>query len=91
MLTIIPQRTSPMVVIIRVLPDDTKNSMRRGNVNVINTLLLSKCSKNNLYTFQHQLEWLNIDRSMNMSLFYKDGLHLIKNGNESSAKEILCS
>ena len=26
-----------------------------------------------------------------MSLFYKDGLHLIKNGNELLAKEILCS
>ena len=32
------------------------------------------------------LEWLNIDRSRNMSLFYKDGLHLIKHGNELLAK-----
>ena len=44
-----------------------------------------------MYTFKHQLEWLNIDRSLNMSLFYKDCLHLIKNGNELLAKEILCS
>ena len=58
---------------------------------VINILLLSKCSKHNLYTFKHQLEWLNIDRSLNISLFYKDHLHLIKNGNELLAKEILCS
>ena len=79
------------VVIIPLLPYDTKNSLRRGNINVINTLLLSKCSKHNLYTFKHQLEWLNIDRSLNMSLFYKDCLHLIKNGNELLAKEILCS
>ena len=79
------------VVIIPLLPRDTKNSLRRGNINVINTLLLSKCSKHNLYTFKHQLGWLNIDRSLNMSLFYKDCLHLIKNGNELLAKEILCS
>ena len=44
-----------------------------------------------MHTFKHQLEWLNIDRSLNMSLFYKDRLHLIKNGNELLAKEILCS
>ena len=44
-----------------------------------------------MYTFKHQLELLNIDRSLNMSLFYKDSLHLIKNGNKILAKEILCS
>ena len=44
-----------------------------------------------MYTFKHQLEWLNIDRSLNVSLFFKDGLHLIKYGNELLAKEILCS
>ena len=44
-----------------------------------------------MYTFKHQLEWLNIYRSLNMFLFYKDRLHLIKNGNELFAKEILCS
>ena len=76
------------IVIIPLLPCDTKNSLLQGDINVINTLLLSKCLKHNLYTFKHQLEWLNIDRSLNMSLFYKDCLHLIKNGNELLAKEI---
>ena len=86
MLTIIPQRKLAMVVIIPLLPCDTKNSLTPGNINVINTLLRSKCLKYNLYTFKHQLEWLNINRSLNMSLFYKDGLHLIKNENEFLAK-----
>ena len=79
------------IVIIPLLPRDTKNSLRWGNISVINTLLLSKCLKHNLNTFKHQLEFLNIDRSLNMSLFYKDCFHLIKNGNELLAKEILCS
>ena len=79
------------IVIIPLIPRDTKNSLRWGNINVINTLLLSECSKHNLYTFKHQLEWLNIERSLNMSLFYKDALHLIKNRNELLAKQILCS
>ena len=57
------------VVIIPLLPRDTKNSLRQGNINVINTLLLSKCSKH-LHTFKHQLEWLNIDRSLNICLYF---------------------
>ena len=77
-------------VVIPLLSRDIKKSLRRGNINVINTLLLSKYLKHNLYTFKHQLEWLNIDRSLNISLFYKDGLHLIENENELFAKEILC-
>ena len=51
------------------IPRDIKYSLRRGNINAVDTLLLSKCSKHNLYTFKHQREWLNIDRSLNMSLF----------------------
>ena len=74
------------IVIIPLLPRDTKNSLLQGDINVINTLLLSKCSKHNLYIFKHQLEWLNIDRSLNMPLFYKDYFHLIKNENELLAK-----
>ena len=85
------QCQNPKVVIIPLLPCDIKNSLRQGNINVINTSLLSKYSRHNLYTFKHQLEWLNIGRSLNMSLFYKNGLHLIKNGNELLAKKFLCS
>ena len=44
-----------------------------------------------MHTFKHQLECLNIDKSLNMSLFYKDRWHLSKNGNELLAKEVLCS
>ena len=38
------------VVIIPLLPRDAKNLLRWRNINVINTLLLSKCSKYNSYT-----------------------------------------
>ena len=33
--------------------------------------------------------WLNVDQSLNMDLFYEDGLHLIKEGNELLSKEIM--
>ena len=79
------------VVIIPLLPRDIKSSLRQRNIDVINTLLLSECSKHNLCTFKHQLDDLNIDRLPNMSLFYKDSIHLIKNGNELLSKDILDS
>ena len=79
------------VVIKPLLPRDTKNSWRHGRINVINTLLISKFSKHNLYTLKHQLVWLDIDRSLNMTLFYKYDIHLIKNGNKLLGNEILCS
>ena len=79
------------VAIKPLLPRDTKNSWRQGRINVINTLLISKFSKHNLYTLKHQLVWLDIDRSLNMTLFYKYDIHLVKNGNELLGNEILCS
>ena len=39
--------------------------------------------------YNHELEWLNADRSLNESLFYSDNLHLIKEGNEILAQEIV--
>ena len=33
--------------------------------------------------------WLNVDQSLNMDPFYEDVLHLIKEGNELLAKEIM--
>ena len=33
--------------------------------------------------------WLNLDQSLNMDLFYEDGLRLIKEGNELLANEIM--
>ena len=47
------QCQNAMVVIIPLLLRDTKNSLRWGDINVINILLLSKCSKHNLNTFKH--------------------------------------
>ena len=47
------QCQNAMVVIIPLLLRDTKNSLRWGDINVINKLLLSKCSKHNLNTFKH--------------------------------------
>ena len=38
---------------------------------------------------KYRKSWLNVDQSLNMNLFYEDGLHVIKEGNELLAKEIM--
>ena len=77
------------VVIMPLFPCDKRFSLSRGNINIINLLLESECPKNNLYTYNHELEWLNADGSLNESLFYSDNLHLVKERNELLAKEIV--
>ena len=76
-------------VIIPLLPFDKKLSLRRRNINIINSLLESECSKYNLYTYNHELEWLNADGSWSKSLFCSDKLHLVKEWNELLWKEIV--
>lgn len=68
------------VVIILLLPRDKKFSSRRGNTNIINSLLESECSKYNLYTYNHELKWLNADGTLNESLLYSDNSHLVEEG-----------
>ena len=79
------------VVIIPLFPRYKKFSLSRGDINIINSLLESECSKYNLCTCKHELEWLNADGSLNESLFYSDNLHLFKEGNELLPKEIVVS
>ena len=68
---------------------DKKFYLRRGNINIINSLLKSECPKYKLYTYNPKLEWFNADGSLNESLFYCDNLHLVKEGDEVLAKEIV--
>ena len=66
------------VVLISLLPRGKKDSIRRGNTNITNRLLEEKSGKHDLYFLKHNKSWLNVDQSLNMDLFCKDGLHLIK-------------
>ena len=73
-------------ILISLLPRDKKDSIRRGDINITNKLLEEKSGKHDLYFLKHNKSWLNVDQSLNMDLFYEDGLHLIKEGNEFLAK-----
>ena len=72
------------IVLIPLFPRSKKDSIRRGNVKITNRLLEEKSGKHGLYLLKHDKSWVNVDQSLNMDLFYEDGLHLIKEGNETS-------
>ena len=79
------------VVIIPLVPRDKKFPLTRANINTINSLLESECPKYNLYTYKHEIKWLNADGPLDNSVFYSDNLviDLVKERNELLAKEIV--
>ena len=77
------------VVTILLLTCDKTFSLSRENINIIHLLLEPEYSKHKLYTSNHKPEWLNVDESLNKLLFYIDNLHLVKEGSELLAKEIV--
>ena len=83
------QCSNATVILISLLSRGKKDSIRRGNINIINKLLEEKSGKHVLYILKHNKSWLNVDQSLNMDLFYEEGLHLMKKGNEPLAKEIM--
>ena len=76
------------VVIIPLIPRDKKFSLRRGNINITNSLLESQRRKYKLYTYNNDPKWLSADGSLNESLFYSN-LQLVREGNELLGKEIV--
>ena len=76
------------VVLVLLLPRGKKDTIRRGNINITNRLLEEESGKHELYFLKHSKSWLNVDRSLNINLFYENDLHLIKEGNELLAKGI---
>ena len=69
------------VVLIPLVPRGKKDSIRRRNINTNNRYLEEESGKHKLYFLKYDTSWLNVDQSLNMDLFYEDGLHLIKEGN----------
>ena len=78
-----------IVIFFPLLHRGKKHLIRRGNVNIINRPLEEKFGKYNFYLLKYNKSWLNVDESVNMDLFYEDGLHLIKEANELLAYEIM--
>ena len=69
---------SSKVAIVLLLPHDTKFFLKKANINIINSLLESECSKHNLYTYNHEMQWFNAYGSLSESSFHTDNLHRVK-------------
>ena len=68
------------IVIYGILPHDEQNTVRRQELFIVNKLLESKCT-NYVNTDIHYLspdgDWIRENGCLDISLFYKDKLHLI--------------
>ena len=58
-------------------------------IDEINDLLSFKCSVNNFHFFDQSKGWALDNGTLDFSLFYSDGLHLIEKGNLKLGKFIL--
>ena len=71
------------IVINRILPRDEQNTARRQKLFIVIELLESKCT-NYVNTDVHCLspdgDWIYENGCLDISLFYKDKLHLIDKG-----------
>ena len=66
-----------------LLPQDEQNTARRQKLLTVNELLENKCT-NYVNTYIHYLspdgDWIRENGCLDISLFYKDKLHLIEKG-----------
>ena len=77
------------IIVSGLLPRDIHWSTRRVKINETNDYLRHYCKKSKKMTFMRQdPDWTLPDKSLNVDLYYKDHLHLIKNGNMKFSKLI---
>ena len=75
---------NPNIFICGLLPRDEYVSVNRVIIDEINDLLSFRCSVNNVHFIDQSKGW-----TLDFSLFYSDGLHLIEKGNLKLGKSIL--
>ena len=80
---------NPNVFICRLLPRDEYVSVNRVIIDEINDLLSFKCFVNNFHFIDQSKGWALDNGTLDFSLFYSDGLHLIEKGNLKLGKSIL--
>ena len=74
------------IVINGILPRDEQNTARRQKLFIVNELLESKCTNyintdiTDIYYLSPDGDWIRDNACLNISLFYKDKLHLTENG-----------
>ena len=80
---------NPNIFICGLLPRDECFSVKRVIIDEINDLLSFKCSVNNFHFIDQSNRWTLNNGTLDFSLFYSDGLHLVEKGNLELGKSIL--
>ena len=70
-------------------PRDEYVSVNRVIIDKINNLLSFRCFENSFHFIDQSKGWTLDNGSLNFSLFYSDGLHLVQKGNLKLGKCIL--
>ena len=80
---------NPNIFICGLLPHDEYVSVNRVIIDEINDLLSFRCSVNNFHFIDQSKGWTLDNGTLDFSLFYSDGLHLVQRGNLKLGKSIL--
>ena len=80
---------NPHIFICGLLPRYEYVSVKRVIIDEINNHLSFKCSVNNFHFIDQSKGWTLDNGTLDFSLFYSDGLHLIEKGNLKLGKSIL--
>ena len=80
---------NPNTFICGLLPHDGYVSINRVIIDEINDLPSFKCSVNNFHFIDQSNGWSLDNGTLDFSLFYPDGLHLVQKDNLKLGKSIL--
>ena len=77
------------IIICGLIPRDECSSINRLLINRVNDILKYECHKNGFVFIVQDHGWTLPNGSLDCSLFYKDSLHLVEQGNVKLAKSIV--
>ena len=88
--TIFRRKSNTLNIIIRrLIPGDECWSVKRLLINKVNDILKYECHKNGFVFIVQDHGWTLSNGSLDCSLFYKDSLDLVEQGNVELAKSIV--
>ena len=83
------QSSNPNIFIYGILPQDESFLINRLIINEVNDLLKSKYLVKSFHFINQNYGWTLNNSTLDFSLFYSDGLHLVEKGNLKLRKSIL--
>ena len=71
------------IIVNGLIPHDATSTRQRQKLLEANQLLQDKCtSYNSVYFLKPDTDWTTLDGGLNKTFYYKDNIHLLKNGNK---------